>query len=105
MTLLFDQNISFKISKKLQDIFPESKHLSDLKLEGYSDIATWEYAKINNYSIVTFDFDYIDIATLRGFPPKIIWLRTGVPVQEKNPHVNSSSHSLSSHKGQTHPCS
>jgi len=33
--------------------------------------------KINNYTIVTFDSDYFDIANLKGHPPKIIWLRIG----------------------------
>ena len=30
-----------------------------------------------NYTIVTFDSDFIDLATLKGTPPKIIWLRFG----------------------------
>jgi len=74
MKLLFDQNISFKVSKKIQNIFPEAKHLSDLRLEGSRDIEIWQYAKANNYCIVTFDFDFIDLSTLNGFPPKIILL-------------------------------
>ena len=77
MNLLFDQNISFKVAKNIQDIFIGSKHLSDFKLEGSTDIAIWDFAKSNNYCIVTFDLDFIDLSTLKGFPPKIIWLRTG----------------------------
>ena len=77
MMLLFDQNISFKVVKKIQEIFPGSKHVSDLRLEGVSDIIIWEFAKANNYCIVSFDFDFIDLSTLKGFSPKIIWLRTG----------------------------
>jgi predicted nuclease of predicted toxin-antitoxin system len=46
-----------------------------LVLEGSADIEIWEYAKAFNYCIVTFDF--IDVSTLKGFPPKIIWLRIG----------------------------
>ena len=38
MKLLFDQNISFKVSKRLKDIFPDSKHVSDLRLQSASDI-------------------------------------------------------------------
>ena len=77
MKLLFDQNISFKVSKTIQDIFPGSKHLSDLRLENYSDIELWQYAKANDYGIVTFDYDFIDISTLKGFPPKILLFKTG----------------------------
>lgn len=37
MTLLFDQNISFKVAKKIQGVFPGAQHLSDLRLEGAKD--------------------------------------------------------------------
>jgi len=77
MKLLFDLNISFKVAKKIQDIFPGAKHVSDLRLEGSKDIEIWEYAKNNNYCIVTFGINFIDLSTLKGFPPKIIWLRMG----------------------------
>lgn len=77
MKLLFDENISYKISKKIEDIFPQSKHVSDFRLEQTADIQIWEYAKNNNFSIVTFDADFIDISLLEGFPPKIIWLKIG----------------------------
>lgn len=37
----------------------------------------WEYARSHDLLIVTFDEDYSNIYTLRGAPPKIIWLRFG----------------------------
>ena len=77
MKLLFDQNISFRIGKKIHSIFPESKQVRDLELEDASDIEIWEYAKRNSFVIVTFDADFADIASIKGCPPKIIWLRTG----------------------------
>ena len=45
------------------------------KLEVYN-IEIWQFALENKYAIVSFDADFADIAYLRGFPPKIIWLRT-----------------------------
>jgi predicted nuclease of predicted toxin-antitoxin system len=83
MTLLFDQNISFKVAKRIRDVFPRAQHVSDIKLEGSQDIEIWEYSKINNYCIVTYDSDFIDLTTLKGFPPKIIWLRLGNTTTEK----------------------
>lgn len=83
MTLLFDQNISYKVARKIQDVFPSAKHLSDLRLEGLKDVEVWEYAKNNGCCIVTFDFDFIDLSTLKGSPPKIIWLRFGNSTTEK----------------------
>lgn len=77
MNLLFDQNISFRIVKKVADFFPGAKQVKDLNLHNSSDFNIWEFAKKNNYCIVTFDNDFIDISVLKGFPPKIIWLRIG----------------------------
>jgi predicted nuclease of predicted toxin-antitoxin system len=42
-----------------------------------SDFEIWNYASKNNYAIITFDSDFIDLANLKGSPPKIIWLRFG----------------------------
>jgi predicted nuclease of predicted toxin-antitoxin system len=75
--LLFDQNISFRLIAKIQDIFPESKQVREFGLENSNDKKIWEYAKENGYSIVTFDSDFYEFSVLYEFPPKIIWLRTG----------------------------
>ena len=77
MNLLFDQNISFRITKQLIDHFPKCKHVSECGLQNSEDTDIWKYAKINNYSIVTFDSDFYDISVINGHPPKIIWIRTG----------------------------
>ncbi len=77
MRLLFDQNISFRLIKRIKDIFPESKQVRELGLEGSTDIEIFEYAKRNDYAIVTFDSDFCDLITIKGFPPKIIWIKTG----------------------------
>lgn len=77
MKLLFDQNISFRILKKIADFFPDAQQTFKLNLNGSTDLQIWEYAKLNKLCIVTFDSDFIDISVLRGSPPKIIWLRTG----------------------------
>ena len=77
MNLLFDQNISFRIIKKIEDIFPGSISARELGYDNPQDFEIWKYAKSNNFSIVTFDSDFIDLCNLKGFPPKIIWLRIG----------------------------
>ena len=76
MKLLFDQNISHRLLKLIQDILPESKQVRELGLENYSDKQIWEYAKENDYNIVTFDADFYDFSLVWGHPPKIIWIRT-----------------------------
>jgi predicted nuclease of predicted toxin-antitoxin system len=38
------------------------------------DIAIWHYAKAGDYTIVTADADFYELATTFGPPPKVIWL-------------------------------
>jgi predicted nuclease of predicted toxin-antitoxin system len=75
--LLFDQNISFRILPLIQSKYPEAAQVKGLNLVSKTDIEIWQFAKINGYTIVTFDSDFKDLATLFGHPPKIIWLRLG----------------------------
>jgi predicted nuclease of predicted toxin-antitoxin system len=75
--LLFDQNISHRVVSKLKDYFPDAKHVRDFNLQFSSDKEIWNFAKENDFAIVTFDSDFNDFATLFGLPPKIIWLRIG----------------------------
>lgn len=78
MKLLFDQNISHRLVIQIQDILPNSKQVRQLILENSSDKEIWEYAKVNGYTIVTFDGDFYDFSLVCGHPPKIIWLRTHI---------------------------
>jgi len=77
MKLLFDENLSFKLCAKMQDVFPGSKHVRDLGLEQAEDIEIWEFSKNKNFVIVTKDADFNDLSVMWGYPPYIVWLRTG----------------------------
>ena len=77
MKLLFDQNISPRIVKHLEKEFPLAQQVRHLGLEDSSDNELFEFAKQNDYTIVTFDSDFVDLNVVKGFPPKIIWIRTG----------------------------
>ena len=77
MKILLDQNISFRVVSLLSGSFDEVGHVKSLQLVDASDLDIWQFALNNNYTIVTFDSDFIDLATLKGSPPKIIWLRFG----------------------------
>ena len=77
MKLLFDQNLSFKLCGRLGDLFPDSNQVRLLGLDKATDAAIWDYAKANDFILVTLDADYADAAALRGPPPKVIWLRCG----------------------------
>ena len=77
MRLLFDQNISYRILKKLPKSFSDCVQLNQVGLKNCNDSDIWQYAHDNNYVIVTFDSDFYDISLLNSSPPKIIWLKTG----------------------------
>jgi len=75
--LLFDQNISFRIIKEISPLFPGSKQVREVGLEGKQDREVWNYAKSNGFTLVSFDSDFADLSLIFGFPPKVIWLRLG----------------------------
>ena len=41
------------------------------------DTEIWNYAAKNGYIIVTKDSDFLNLIETRGYPPKLILLRTG----------------------------
>ena len=41
------------------------------------DIEIWQYARDHDYMIVTKDADFSELGVVKGFPPKIIWIRRG----------------------------
>ena len=82
MKLLFDQNISFRVLKKLNSDFLEAVHVADVGLNNVNDIDIWKFAKQNQYTIVTFDADFLDISVIKGHPPKIIWIRLSNPTTD-----------------------
>ncbi|MEM7797508.1 MAG: DUF5615 family PIN-like protein [Cyanobacteria bacterium P01_C01_bin.118] len=77
MKLLFDQNLSRKLVKRLADIFPESSHVQFHNLADKTDTEIWEFAKLNDFCIVTQDADFPERSRLYGSPPKVVWLRCG----------------------------
>jgi predicted nuclease of predicted toxin-antitoxin system len=77
MKLLFDQNISYRIVGLVSDKYPEAKHINQVGLDDATDNSIWNFAKENDYTIVTFDSDFYNLSIIKGCPPKIIWLRIG----------------------------
>lgn len=77
MKLLFDEHLSHKLVSKISDIFPNSKHVKELKLQSESDLKIWKYAKNNEFVIVSKDSDFVDIVNIKGYPPYLVWIRSG----------------------------
>lgn len=77
MKLLFDHNLSPRLVTRLSDIYPNSEHVYLIGFDRTEDDALWAYATQNEYIIVTKDSDFNELSIIRGFPPKVIWLRLG----------------------------
>jgi predicted nuclease of predicted toxin-antitoxin system len=75
--LLFDHNLSQRLIRQLEDLFPDASHVALVGLERASDDDIWQHARQNGCIIVTKDSDFRDLSVLRGFPPMVIWLRIG----------------------------
>ena len=75
MKLLFDENLSRRLAKRVEDQFPGSAHGSSEGLLRARDLAIWQFAKVRGFSIVTADADFDELATTMGSPPKVIWLQ------------------------------
>jgi predicted nuclease of predicted toxin-antitoxin system len=73
--LLYDANLSRRIVPLLQDLFPESSHVSAVGLAGETpDLIIWEFAMQNGFAIITADADFLRLADERDAPPQIIRL-------------------------------
>src|SRR5687767_13272681 len=78
MKLLLDANLSYRMVSILKQHFEDCLHVDNVGMTvPATDRQIWEYARSNNSIIVTNDEDYIDLANLNGFPPKVVLLKTG----------------------------
>ncbi len=77
MKMLLDHNLSPRLIGRLADIFADSSHVTYHALDEADDFVVWQFAYDNGFTLVTKDSDFYDLSLLRGFPPKVIWLRIG----------------------------
>jgi predicted nuclease of predicted toxin-antitoxin system len=75
--LFLDENISYRIVKELSTFFPGTLHITTLLPSGALDWMVWTTAQNKGLTIVSFDADYKDLLNIKGYPPKVIWLRFG----------------------------
>lgn len=77
MKLLLDENLSDRIVPQIVDLYPDSAHVKTLALIQSEDVLIWEYAKANDFVIVSKDSDFHQRSLLYGHPPRFIYLRIG----------------------------
>lgn len=66
MKLLLDQNLSRRTIPVLQDAYPNSTQVAMLGMECASDNEIWQFAKNNDFIIVTQDSDFHEMSLLYG---------------------------------------
>ena len=78
MKLLLDANLSWRLVPVLKSHYEDVKHVDQIELSiPPRDEEIWEYAGKNDFVIVTNDQNFIDLVSVKGFPPKVLLLRTG----------------------------
>ena len=82
MKLLFDENLSRKLAFRLSELYPDSRHVSDVELLETPDRAVWEHAKANGFAIVTADADFCDFAANLGRRRRSFGFAAGAIPQE-----------------------
>ena len=75
MKLLLDENLPRRLVRSLAADFPDSTHVSEIGLSSSSDEDLWRHARDNGFTLVSKDADFHQMSFLRGFPPKVVWIR------------------------------
>jgi predicted nuclease of predicted toxin-antitoxin system len=78
MRLLLDANLSWRLTTTLAASCGACAHVDHIGLSiPAKDIEIWDYARKNNYIIVTHDSDFCNLLSIYGFPPKVVLLKKG----------------------------
>lgn len=77
MKRLLDENLSRRLVPKLLDVFPGTIHVADVDMLRTPDPDSWQYAKENDFTIITKDDDFLALAHRFGPPPKLIMVEMG----------------------------
>jgi predicted nuclease of predicted toxin-antitoxin system len=70
--------LSWRLVPTLTKHFGECVHVNKIALPCPApDTQIWDYAKENGYIVITQDADFLHLLNAKGYPPKIVLLRTG----------------------------
>ena len=77
MKLLLDENLPARLVSFLTAEVPGSTHVSEVGLSSSDDEELWRYAREHGFTLISKDVDFHQMSFLRGFPPKVVWIRRG----------------------------
>ena len=72
MRLLLDENLSPRLVPRLRSLFTGLTHVRDVGLREADDRSIWEWAKANDYTVITTDADFVAMSQRLGWPPQVI---------------------------------
>jgi predicted nuclease of predicted toxin-antitoxin system len=72
LSLLLDENLSPRLTLRLASLFGGLTHVREVGLKQANDQEIWDWAKDNNYTVVTADADFVTMLNQSGPPPKLI---------------------------------
>jgi predicted nuclease of predicted toxin-antitoxin system len=75
--LPFDHNLSPTLVREFASDFPGSQHVFKLGMAESDDSLIWDYARSNDFAIVSKDWDFVLRSMLQGSPPKVIYVQLG----------------------------
>jgi predicted nuclease of predicted toxin-antitoxin system len=71
---LLDENLSPRLINRLDQLFPGLAHVGQFGLKRSGDIVIFEWAKANEFGVITTDADFVALAQRLAWPPKVIHL-------------------------------
>ena len=78
MKILIDQNISFRLTALIQNVFPNTSHVKTLNLIDNPDFHIFMYARKNTFdAVLTLDEDFYNILLEHNAPPKSYMAKNG----------------------------
>ena len=78
MKLLLDANISWRLRTFVEENISDCAHVNKTELpRPAKDLDIWHFAKKHGYTIVTQDSDFLNFLETKGYPPKVILIKTG----------------------------
>ena len=72
MKFLLDENLSPRLAPQLASLFGVLTHVRDIGLQRADDKVIWEWAKVNAYTVITADSDFVARSQRFGWAPKVI---------------------------------
>jgi predicted nuclease of predicted toxin-antitoxin system len=77
VSLLIDENLSFRLKRLLTNAFPGCRHVADFGLLTADDRQIYDCARDQGLALLSKDDDFRERVEREGPPPKLVFVRLG----------------------------